>query len=261
MNRDYSLVVPKTSKDNIPQPKMAKDGVLPRLHFSALAVGSSGSGKSVLVYNLISKYYKDFFDIVILISPTGKTDDIQKALELPKNRVITDMSKAEKVVQMIEDTQEEQIKKGGFESAKKVLLYFDDVIGDKIFMNSKPMINAFVKNRHYGISCILASQYFKAVPRRMRMQSSCNFFFACAETEMDTIAEDFLPPGVPVKHFISVLNQILSEKYQFVTYNKQSDWPERWRKGLARVINFGPKEAPGAEPTQAPAKRLKVVEQ
>lgn len=259
MNKDYALFVPKTSKDDIRQPKMATDGVLPKLHFSALLIGSSGSGKSVLAYNLINKFYKDFFDMIILISPTGKTDDIQQALNLPKNRVITDMAKAESVVKMIEDTQEEAIKKDGFAKAKKILLYFDDVVGDAVFMNSKAMINAFIKNRHYGISCILCSQYFKAIPRRMRMQSACNFFFACAETEMKVIAEDFLPPGVSVHYFLYILNKILSEKHQFVTYNKQSDWPERWRKGLAHVIHFSTTKE--EETKEQPQKRLKLIEQ
>lgn len=133
--------MPETAKDLIKQPKISKDEVLPKIHFSMLIIGSSGSGKSVLAYNIISKWYNGFYDMVLLISPTGiffdklltfclgKTDDIQKALDLPKNRVITDMEKAEAAVQMVENVQEEDIKKNGFENAKKILLYFDDVVG------------------------------------------------------------------------------------------------------------------------------------
>jgi hypothetical protein len=259
MNKDYALVVPPTAKDKIPQPKIAKEGVLPTLHFSMILNGSSGSGKSVLAFNLISKFYKNFFDMVILISPTAKTDDIQKALDLPKNRTITDMAKAEAAMQKIEDVQEETIKKDGFEAAKKILVYFDDVVGDPIFMKSKAMINAFIKNRHYGISCILCTQYYALVPKRIRMQAACSFYFACAETELETIAEDHLPPGVPKKQFLKVLQSILSEEYAFVTYNKRSSWPERWRKGLAHVIDFGVAIDTNINETR-PAKKLKVIE-
>lgn len=238
MNRKYVLEVPETSKDLIKQPKIALDGVLPTLHFSMCIVGSSGSGKSVLTYNLITKFYKDCFDMIILISPTGGTDDIQKALDLPKSRVITDMSIAEEAIQKIMDIQTESIKSKGFENAKKILLYFDDVIGDQKFMNSKAMVNAFIKNRHYNFSVILCSQYYKAIPRRMRMQSSCNIFFNCNETELNTIAEDFAPPGITTKRFIEVLQEILTEKFQFITINRRSPWNERFRKGLAEVIDF-----------------------
>lgn len=168
------------------------------------------------------------------------------------------MEKAEAAVKMIEGVQEEDIKKHGFEEAKKILLYFDDVVGDPIFMKSKAMINAFIKNRHYGFSDILCSQYFKAIPRRMRQQLACCIFFDCSDTEFETIAEDFLPPGVNKKVFIKTLQSHVSEKYSFITYNKQSPWPERWRSGLAHVINFNPdNEEPEKE---QPKKKLKIIE-
>jgi len=238
MNVDYKLIVPETSKDLIDQPQMAKDGVLPKLHFSMLLVGASGSGKSVLAYNIIDKFYKDCFDMVILISPTGMTDDIQAALKIPKSRVITDMKKAEESLQKVMDVQTDCIKKRGFEKCKKVLVYLDDVVGDTQFMNSKTMVNAFIKNRHYNFSVLLCSQYWKAIPRRMRMQSAFNVFFECSETELNTIAEDFEPPGINKKKFIDILTHILSEKYQFVSIARRSSWDERFRKGLAHVIDF-----------------------
>lgn len=238
MNKDYELIVPETSKDLIQQPEMAKQGVLPKLHFSMLLVGSSGSGKSVLAFNLIKQFYKDCFDLVVLISPTGDTDDIQAALEIPKSRVISDMKKAEESLQKIMDVQTEEIKKKGFEKCKNVLVYLDDVVADNDFMSSDTMVKAFIRNRHYKFSVLLCSQYWKAIPRRMRMQSAFNVFFECSETELKVIADDFEPPGVSKKKFISTLTSILSEKFQFVSVAKRSPWSERFRKGLAQVIHW-----------------------
>ena len=48
------------------------------------------------------------------------------------------------------------------------------------------------------------------------------------------------PPGVPKKVFIAKLQEILNEKYQYITINLRSEWSERFRKGLAQVIDFGP---------------------
>ncbi len=78
----------------------------------------------------------------------------------------------------------------------------------------------------------------------MRMQAACNMFFNCNETELNTIAEDFAPPMVPHKKFIEVLQDILKEKFQFITINRRSPWNERFRKGLAEVIDFDSPEIP-----------------
>ena len=239
MNKDYKLEVPETTKDLIDQPEIAESGVLPKLNFSMLIVGSSGSGKSVLAINIIKNFYKDAFDMVLLISPTGDTDDIQKALDLPASRVITDMKVAEECLQKIMDVQTESIKKHeGFEGLKKILIYLDDVIGDDKFMKSKAMINTFIKNRHHNCSVILCSQYYKAIPKRIRMQSACDIFFNCSETELETIAEDFEPPGLNKRKFIEKLQHELEAKYAFITINRRSPWEERFRRGLAHVIDF-----------------------
>lgn len=238
MNRKYNLEVPKTSKDRIEQPQIALDGVLPKLHFSMLIVGSSGSGKSVLAYNIINQFYKDCFDMIILISPTGTSDDVQAALNLPRSRVITDLTLANDALKKIMQVQDETIKKEGYEKAKNILIYFDDVVSDYSFMNSNEVVTAFIRNRHYKFSTLLCSQYYKLIPRKIRMQSACNIFFNCSETEMNTIAEDFEPPGVTRKEFVRTLQDILASPYQFITIAMRSPWAERFRMGLAEIIHF-----------------------
>lgn len=235
---DYKLTIPETSKDKIKQPKVAEEGVLPKLHFSMLIVGSSGAGKSCLSFNIIDKFYKDAFDMVIVISPTGLSDDIQAALKLPDSRVITDMDEAEEALKTIMKVQKEKIDKDGYETAKNVLICFDDIVSNYQFMNSQTVIDAFIKNRHYKFSTILCSQYWRAIPRRIRMQSSCSIFFNCSETEMKVIAEDYEPPGVGSKKFIATLQDILSEPYQFIVIMCHSPWEEKFRKGLTEIIHF-----------------------
>ncbi len=243
MNQDYKLEIPETSKDKIEQPKISLDGVLPKISFSMLVIGPTKSGKSVLVFNIIKQFYKDAFDMVILISPTGKSDDVQAALKLPKSRVITDLKKATDALKKIIEVQQEQIDKVGYEKAKNILIYFDDVVSDYSFMNSNEVITMFIRNRHYKCSVILCSQYYKAIPRKIRMQSACNIFFNVSETELTVLAEDFEPPGLPRKAFIRTLQQVLSEPYAFITIAMFSGWNERFRKGLAQVINFGSQDS------------------
>ena len=48
------IVVPaKTKKQQIKQPDACEDGILPKLHFSLLNVGRSGSGKTNVIIHLL----------------------------------------------------------------------------------------------------------------------------------------------------------------------------------------------------------------
>ena len=239
MNKDYKLEVPKTTKSLIQQPKIATDGVLPELCFNMVITGMPKSGKTVLWFNLIKNFYKDAFDMVVLISPSGGSDDIVKALGLPPSRIITDMDKAEECLEKILDIQKESVEKeGSFEHVKKVCIVLDDVVGHKDFMKCNALLATVIKNRHHNISTILNSQYFKLIPRNVRLQASCFMFFNCSESELETIADDHCPPGVPTRKFIERLEKELEEKHAFVTINITSPWNQRFRKGLAQVIDF-----------------------
>ena len=87
-------------KDKIPNPDLAKENVIPRINTSNIFVGSTGMGKSTLTTNLLTKdqFYggkqadgKPWFDTILLVSPTGDTDDVQKELKLPDEAIFTDL--------------------------------------------------------------------------------------------------------------------------------------------------------------------------
>jgi putative ribosome biogenesis GTPase RsgA len=72
MNRYYEIRPVSTSKDEIRHPKLSEEGVIPKLCCSTILVGKSGSGKSVLLHNLMTRkeFFAGHFDKVFLISPT-----------------------------------------------------------------------------------------------------------------------------------------------------------------------------------------------
>ena len=80
MDVKYTIEPVKTSKDEIESPKLAEAGVIPKINSSIIIVGKSGSGKSVLLHNLLTQkqfYNKyEYFDKIILISPTAEQDDV-----------------------------------------------------------------------------------------------------------------------------------------------------------------------------------------
>ena len=72
MNQEYKIEPVKTSKDAIKHPKLSEESVIPKLCSSTILVGKSGSGKSVLLHNLMTRkeFFAGCFDKTFLISPT-----------------------------------------------------------------------------------------------------------------------------------------------------------------------------------------------
>ena len=59
MDKVYKIEPVPTSKDDIKHPPLSEAGVIPKLNSSTILVGKSGSGKSVLLHNLLTR--KEFF--------------------------------------------------------------------------------------------------------------------------------------------------------------------------------------------------------
>ena len=240
MNKDYKIVPVKTEKDAITHPKLSMEGVIPKLMTSNVIVGKSGSGKSVLLHNLMTRanFYLGAFDRTILISPTGETDDVQKALKIKPSLIFTDMVEAVTVLEKIEELQEKAIKEKGAAKAPKICVIMDDCAGDCKFMASKAFINLFIKARHYNVTVWFLTQHWKRLPRIARLQASTIYFYAVSGAEVESLAEEFSPPGMNKKSFTRLIDDALREPYAFLTIDMKSPWPLRFRSGLATVIDL-----------------------
>ena len=242
MDKIYEIKPVPTSKDEIKHPPLSDEGVIPALNTSTILVGKSGSGKSVLLHNLLTR--PEFFDKykywskIFCVSPTAECDDIQKALNLPPSCVFTDMEEAVVALEKIEKFQSEQIKKLGSGKAQKFAIIFDDVVGHTKLMNHPVFISAFIKCRHYNFTVFLCSQHFKRVPKICRLQASYLCVFAVSNSDVETLCDEFAPPSMKKDAFFHMVNDTLKERYSFLTINMRSPWETRFRKGLAETISL-----------------------
>ncbi len=239
----------KTSKNDIKTTKPMKDGVILKHPFSAIISGSSGSGKTVLLVNMLTRpeFYKNYFDRIIIFSPTagGNLDDSYESVPYLKEENFINTLNPE-FIRMFLDYQEQQIKEKGIGKSPRLLLIFDDCIADQKFMRSSELRECYIKNRHYNTSVILLSQYFYAVPKTMRVNASGIFYFKGSQKEVEILCESYCPPNHSNKEFMKIIdyctkfiknNKEINSR-PFLFYNGQVEHSKRYRKTFTQILDL-----------------------
>jgi hypothetical protein len=239
MNIDYEIKPPKTDKDKIKHPKLAEAGVIAKLGSSILLIGVTASGKTVLTYNLLhnKEFYGGAFDKLFYITPTP--DDTLKGLNIPEECIFRDLKKASEALDILQKHQKEQIKKHGNHVAHQFGILMDDCISDSKFMKTSGVLQSFIANRHYNETVFLASQHLNSVPKVCRIQAKYVCIFECSAREMEVIAESFCPSGMTDKQFeVLMLDVWNSRPFQFLTIHRGVPLNQRYRQGLAQIIDL-----------------------
>lgn len=172
--------------------------------FAMGLVAPKGSGKSTIIYNLISRpefYYKKF-DQVWMLSPTFYLDDTYAKVRLNEERVVTDVNRfaevmtgiINKVNSEIEaiklsvskqaqsqgwsvDKTKEEVERQKSEKLDRILIIIDDAVGVKALERGSVITNSFSRHRHLYISFLYAVQIYKAMPPVVRVNLSAILIF------------------------------------------------------------------------------------
>ena len=240
---EFKIAPLKTKKDEIKQPDAALADIIPRLTSNNLFVGASGSGKSTLMVNLIMEpqYWRGWFDRIILVSPTAKTDDIQKeihALIDDEDDIIDDLTAAPARVQEVMDAQREDIEVMGADKAPQILLVYDDVVADKNLLTSDVFGKSFIMSRHFNFTTCLCTQSFTQAPRKCRLQCQNLFYFKGSNSEMELIAEELAPPGFSKTRMRLLVAFATQDAYSFLHVNRRVPFELRYRRNLDEVIEL-----------------------
>lgn len=234
-------------KDKVQQPVLAQENIIPRINTSNLFIGSTGSGKSTLITNLLTKtnFYggkrpdgQDWFDWKLLISPSGGSDDVQMAMELEDDEVITDLKEGVDVLQEILIEQSESVEDSGADKAPLGLIMFDDTVSHSRFTNSAAVGRAVIANRHHNLTIFFASQVWTKVPRPIRLQARCIMYYESSQSEVDLLCEEYCPPGLNRYDFNNLVQYCTQDLYSFLFINKNVPIKERFRKNFDEVLNI-----------------------
>lgn len=216
-SNSYEIKPIRVRQNKIAQPKASRIGILPEHPFRMYVVGASGSGKSNLVLNLLSRrdLYCGYFDNIIVISPTAlNVDTSYEVLNLdPENFFQPTIEVLEQLKQLQEKRIEEA--KGVKNNVKKMLIIFDDIVSHKKFCNSPIFLQYAVMSRHWNISLMILSQAYHRIPKSVRLQMSSLIFFKGSNKELDALTDDFVAPGMSHKTFKNIVSNTTNKRFNF----------------------------------------------
>ncbi len=207
----------KIGSKKIKQCHLAENGVIPKHPFRCYIVGASGSGKTNLLLNLLTRdgYYKDYFDRLFVISPTALGLDksyieLERKTKYENGKDLLYFECKEEVLKHILGVQEDEKKK------HKTLVIFDDIVSYGRFCRSNELLQFSVMGRHYNISMFILSQAFHLIPKSVRLNMSCVIYFRGADIETETLCEQYCPAGTSKKNFKSLVEKATVEPYSFL---------------------------------------------
>jgi hypothetical protein len=239
----YGVDVIETAKSKIPQRKCAKDQIMPKFPFSMMITGSSGSGKTNLMINIMTRpnLYGKYFHRIAIFSPTaGSSDDMYKKLgNIPKENFIAKMSPEH--IESIIEHRKNLIEEKGIEWVAKndrMIMILDDVIAERNFLESPEALKMFALLRHYLCSVIVMVQSYNKLPRALRLNANAIMVFPSLESEITVLKDEITPPGITKKEFGKVVEYATEGRYDFLYINRHADPGKRIRKYLDDIIDL-----------------------
>jgi hypothetical protein len=194
--------------------------IIPKHPARVLINGASGSGKTNMIINLLTKlhFYKGYFNAIYLFSASYFMDDVWENLRLPEGMVNDGFS--ESILSKRLKLQEEMVAKYGVDKSPKVLFLFDDCIDDQTYYRSKSLKTLFTRGRHLNSSTWFSTQEYVAVPPKLRKQMSDIIVFEPTNNmELERIASENAYK-MRIKDFERLIMEVTKKPYNFMVMRK-----------------------------------------
>ena len=191
---------------------------LPSQHL--LITAPTGSGKTILIINLINRrifpYYK-YYEQIHIFSPTIEIDNNWSLLKTDtKHKFIFKEDLDIEYIYNLLDKQEQHILIKGKTKAKHHLLIVDDFGGEMKQKENTFLISLLMKLRHSNIHVWLTTQFYRAIPRPMRLQFMYHIIFRVSPQELDVISTE-INANLDINIFRSIFFTAISDLHLLVT--------------------------------------------
>jgi hypothetical protein len=137
-----------------------------------LFISPPASGKTLLLVNMIYRFYEGVFDEIYWCSPTLNLDNtldssVKKDETIIKISDADDLENISKIIKFIVESQKEKLDKG--EELEDILIVLDDCIS---FVNGKELLKLCTMYRHLRISVFISIQKMKLLNNTIRSCAS-----------------------------------------------------------------------------------------
>lgn len=233
-----------TNKNKIRLRPSMTDCTIPSFAQSILLVGSTRSGKTTVLLNLMLSdlMYKGFFDFRFLFGETAKLDDSFKKLKIKKEHIF---DKEKVMIEKLEEivaAQRRNVENRGIENSPKILLIFEDATTNERLLRNTTFKSLFTLGRHLNIMIIVMVHKYKALPRTQRLNSMNVIFFRAAGDETDQIVDDFTPPGHTKKEFKAIVEYATApdnnNQYNFLYICNKLPFKIKFRKNFETILEL-----------------------
>jgi len=211
---------------------------LPKLPATFMLLGRCGSGKSSILWSLLTQGYvhkgKSIFDEMIVY--LGSQDSIDTFKTLPcKNLVVLqefDPKDFETYLEDLKTHQMERLNKG--KRPLNVAVVFDDYVGQNLLKHhggkASPLERIALTSRHEcNMSLFFCSQIYKNTgfsSPSMRNNTTTYIISQMTKPEIEKIAEEHCNDFTP-DEFIQVYNEMMKEPFNFMVIDYRRPLDER----------------------------------
>ena len=217
----------KVKQYDIKQSKYEQVGSIP---VRTILLGASGSGKGILLQNMIMDIYDKCFERVYIFSPSINVDTTWKPVkEYIKERIkgkedelpfYYDHYDEESLTQIIKShSAVVEYQKGKKETKKifQILLIVDDIADDPSFSRSSKLLHSpFTRGRHSGISTIVSTQKFTAIHPIIRCNATELYVFRLRSFQDLSTFLDEVSALVNKKTLLEMYELATAEPYSFL---------------------------------------------
>lgn len=209
--------------------KVDKD--LPKPPFRWVVQGSTMCGKSTQIFNIIFKWYRDYFDRFYIYC--GSEEDIEKYKILTRKNKMSkklwiskdvDMSELEELYDELEEENKNKMVRS--------LLVFDDQAFNNINSLSKKkntIDKIMMAGRHINISFLMSTQQYSALNKNVRSINVSAFtLFGCNDDELELIGKEH-SNHLTKDQFVEMAKKHTSKKYSHIVIDRNKDIGEKFR--------------------------------
>ena len=217
----------KVKEYEVKQSKYHQCGKLP---VRSILLGPSGSGKGILLQNMILDIYRGCFERVYIFSPSINVDVtwlpvkeyLNKTINLSENEPplfydTNDQENLERIIDTQRKVTEHLKSKKDTKKLFQILIIIDDWADSPDFSRKSQLLHAlFTRGRHSGISTIVSTQKFTALHPIIRVNATELYVFRLRNyRDLETFIEE-VSALIDKKSLMEIYNLATAEPYSFL---------------------------------------------